>query len=189
MNAFWQRPKEAHTVTDLDNVWYDKMAVGKNTLGSLMANLSEECGLSKRYTNHCIRSTCITVLDDNDIASRHIIGLSGHKSETSIKSYSKRLNDDKKRQMSGILSENIVGTESSSTVGSTASVDFLDSDVEFDAILRDINNFETNSVQQNVQANTVNTENVPPAYFPIPFRAGFSIGQIANSNIHFHFGK
>ena len=48
----------------------------------MMAKISQVCNLSKRYTNHCIRSTCITALYDNGIETRHIMGLSGHKSES-----------------------------------------------------------------------------------------------------------
>ena len=58
-------------------------------------------------TQNCVRATSITTLDHKGIEARHIIGVSGHKSENSIKSYSAKLSDDKKRQMSDILSENI----------------------------------------------------------------------------------
>jgi hypothetical protein len=63
------------------------LAVGKNTLGGMMAKISQVCNLSKRYTNHCIRSTCITALYDNGIETRHIMGLSGHKSESAVRAY------------------------------------------------------------------------------------------------------
>jgi site-specific recombinase XerD len=90
----WQRPKKAENVPEA--LWYDSVAVGKNTLGNIMQKLSEEAKLSKPYTNHCIRATCITNLDDNDIETRHIMGLSGHKSESAIRSYTKRLSEKKK---------------------------------------------------------------------------------------------
>jgi hypothetical protein len=88
-----------------DDIWYETAPVGKNTLGNLMVKISEDCGLSRKYKNHCIRSTCITVLDEGGVETRHIIGLSGHKSESSVKSYCSRLSDNKKREMSEILSE------------------------------------------------------------------------------------
>jgi len=72
-----------------------------------MASLSSTYDLSKKYTNHCVRSTCITQLDHSGIESRHIMGISGQKSETSIKTYSKRLSEEKKRQISEVLSDNI----------------------------------------------------------------------------------
>jgi hypothetical protein len=72
-----------------------------------MSNLSDEAKLSRRYTNHCIRATSITTLDHQGIEARHIMGVSGHKNEQSIKSYSSKLSDEKKRQMSDILCENL----------------------------------------------------------------------------------
>ena len=53
----WQRPKKAENVSEA--LWYDNLAVGKNTSGNIMQTLSEEAKLSKPYTNHCIRATCI----------------------------------------------------------------------------------------------------------------------------------
>ena len=70
-----------------------------------MKGLSERAKLSKNYTNHCIRSTCITNLDDSGFEARHITAVSGHKSETTIKNYSVKCPDKKKRQMSDALSE------------------------------------------------------------------------------------
>ncbi|XP_021359161.1 uncharacterized protein LOC110454115 [Mizuhopecten yessoensis] len=102
---FWQRPKK--TVNEYDTVWYDNFPVGKNTLYSFMQKLSQDHNLSKRYTNHSVRATSITTLDHNGVEARHIMSVSGHKNENSIRSYIFKLSDDKKRQMSDILSENI----------------------------------------------------------------------------------
>lgn len=59
--------------------------------------------LSTTYTNHCIRATCITVLDQKGIESRHIMSISGHKSENSIKCYSRNVSEDKKHEMCSVL--------------------------------------------------------------------------------------
>lgn len=72
-----------------------------------MKKLSTNAGLSTKYTNHSIRSTVITAWDANNIEARHIIGISGHKSEETIKSYSKKCPAKKKRQMADILSEKL----------------------------------------------------------------------------------
>lgn len=95
--CFWQRPKKVENMTE--NLWYDNMAVGKNTLGKIMAKVSEEAKLSKRYTNHCIRATCITNLDENGIETRHIMEISGNKSESSVRSYTKRLGENKQKKL------------------------------------------------------------------------------------------
>jgi integrase len=99
--CFWQRPKLG--VSENQTVWYDNIAVGQNTLGAKLKTLSQELELSKMYTNHCLRATTITLLDENGFEARHIMSLSGHKSESSIRSYS-RTDDAKKRRMSSTLS-------------------------------------------------------------------------------------
>ena len=61
-NAFWQQPSRnyyAHKGTN----WYCEIPLGVKTLGRKMSKLSAEIGLSQSYTNHCLRSTCITALD------------------------------------------------------------------------------------------------------------------------------
>ena len=55
------------------------------------------------YTNHCIRATCITSLDQHGIEDRHIMSVSGHKSETSINSHSKYVSESKKQEMLSVL--------------------------------------------------------------------------------------
>lgn len=41
------------------------------------------------YTNHSIRATAVTILDKSGFEARHIMAVSGHKNEASIRSYSK----------------------------------------------------------------------------------------------------
>jgi hypothetical protein len=70
----------------------------------MMVNISTSAKLSKRYTNHCIRATSVSALDRAGFEARHIIRATGHKSETSIKSYSRRLTESTQREMSDALS-------------------------------------------------------------------------------------
>ena len=62
----------------------------KNTLGNMMVTISKKAGLSKLYTNHCIRATCIRILDAEGFASRDICQVSGHNNEGSLASYTGR---------------------------------------------------------------------------------------------------
>ncbi|XP_038045512.1 uncharacterized protein LOC119720063 [Patiria miniata] len=103
-DTFWQRPKE--TAPPDDGPWYCIGPVGTNTLGSKMKIISTKAGCSKVYTNHCLRATCVTVLDSAGFASRDIMSVSGHHSEQSIKHYSKT-SDDKKKQMSAALASQL----------------------------------------------------------------------------------
>lgn len=90
-----------------DETWYDSFSVEKNALYSIMSNLSFESNLIKRYTNHCIRATSISTLDHQRIEARHTMSVSGHKNETSIKSYSSKLGDQNKHETSDVLGKNI----------------------------------------------------------------------------------
>ncbi len=72
-----------------------------------MKVLSDNAQLSDKYTNHCVRSTCIQNLDDADFEGRHIITISGHCSESTVKPYTKKTSDSKKHAMSDSLHEKI----------------------------------------------------------------------------------
>jgi len=71
----------------------------------MMPGISRVAGLSQRYTNHCIRATSIQTLDRAGFEARHITRITGYKSESSIKSYSKRLSEITKILMSNTLSK------------------------------------------------------------------------------------
>ena len=60
-----------------------------------MSSISKELKLSQKYTNHCIRATAVLLLDECNFEAHHIMRVSGHKSESSIRSYSKRLSEVK----------------------------------------------------------------------------------------------
>lgn len=98
---FWQRPKRGR-LHFTDKIWYDRIRVGHEPIEEFMARLSAEANLSKRYTNHSIRSTVMGILSEL-YEGRHVIGLSGHKSESTIKQYAARLPPKKKREMSETL--------------------------------------------------------------------------------------
>ena len=104
MNLLWQRPKALERFNESDSVWYCNSPLGKNTLGSLMKTISVDSKLSQEYTNHSIRSTAVSVLNNNNVEARHIMRVSGHKSESSIRSCSRQLTDESKsREISQTL--------------------------------------------------------------------------------------
>ena len=83
-------------------VWYDQKPIGKNTLGSFMATISEKAELPVVYTNHCIRATAITKLSNGGIEANDIVTFTGHKSIESLRMY-QAPSTEKKRTMSNIL--------------------------------------------------------------------------------------
>lgn len=100
---FWQRPKRGR-LHYTDSLWYDRMRLGHDPIDGFMATISKEAQLSKRYTNHSIRSTAMGILAEH-FEGRHVIGLSGHKSESTIKQYVRRLPEKKKLEMCNKLAE------------------------------------------------------------------------------------
>ena len=100
LKDFFQRPK---AVMNPYGPWYDNQVLGVKTLEQLMKIISKEANTSQSYTNHSIRATCITLLDSAGLEARHIMAVSGHKSESSIRSLAKTSNGIK-RKISSTLS-------------------------------------------------------------------------------------
>ena len=69
-----------------------------------MSKISKAASLSKLYTNHCVRATCITVLSESGFEARHIVTSSGHKNEQSVQNYVRDTSTAQKRNMSALIS-------------------------------------------------------------------------------------
>lgn len=107
LRDLWQQPKLL--VAWNDEVWYNNEKLGKNKIQGLMPNLVRNAGLGNQsLTNHCIRSTCITILDQQGYEAHHIMTVSGHKREESIKSYASKTSASTKRQISDTLADAII---------------------------------------------------------------------------------
>ena len=98
--CMWQRPKPR---APSEGPWYRNAPLGVNTLGNKMKTISRQAGCSLMYTNHSLRATTVTVLDEAGIASRDIMAVTGHKSESSLKHYV-RTSNSRKQDMSMIIS-------------------------------------------------------------------------------------
>ena len=83
--------------------WYKKTPLGKNQLGCMMSRISKDAKLSVTYTNHCVRATCIKILDTAGFAGRDICQVSGHNNEGSLSSYTGRVTNERKMEMSATL--------------------------------------------------------------------------------------
>ncbi|XP_048767947.2 uncharacterized protein LOC125674728 [Ostrea edulis] len=157
----WQRPKSFQAESEDPSIWYDNMVLGKNSLGQMMQNISKQADLSKVYSNHCIRATCITLLDESGYEGRHIMTVSKHKSETSLKHYVSKAREKKKREMSNALAEQVIPqtapapeviTATSSDNANLENVDFLEIDSQ------ELNNMMVSVLEQN---STVAQSNIP----------------------------
>ena len=99
----WQRVKRCR-LNYTDPVWFESRRMGHNPLETFMKNLCEEANLlSKEYTNHSIRATCISHLDTSGFEARHIAALSSHKSEATIREYSVKCPENKRKEMFNAL--------------------------------------------------------------------------------------
>ena len=81
---------------------------GEGSLGEKMKKISKDANLSKTYTNHSIRATAVTILDRSGFEARHIMAVSGHKNESSIRSYCKTDMSTKKEMSASLSTECIV---------------------------------------------------------------------------------
>ena len=69
-----------------------------------MSSISKELRPSQKYTNHYIRNLGMSLLDECNFEACHIVHVSGHKSENSIRSYSRCLSEVKQEEISDALS-------------------------------------------------------------------------------------
>ena len=118
----FQRPKNKAVDESVEAGYYN-MVVGQRTLGDKMKKLSIAAKLSCVCTNHSIRATAITILDEGGYEARHIMALSGHKSENSIKRYaSSQTSFSTKRKRLETLSESLNNKKTVTIITATSSV-------------------------------------------------------------------
>ena len=163
--AVFQRPKRNFLPSD--EIWFENSPIGVNKLGDMMKEISLAASLSKVYTNHCVRSTTISALDEAGIPIHRIMQTSGHRSESSVKSYCDRQSLEKYRESSNILAK--VGHDSKeSTSGALVGA------------VSNIENLTQNSQSHNVQNVVANLNHSPT--LNVLSRAEFKDCQI-NINI------
>ena len=96
-NKLWQKPRQGQ-LHFTDESWYEPCNVGHDSLCNFMKILVKSAGLEMDiYTNHSIRATSIGTLDNKGFEARHITAISSHKNENTIKTYSTKCPENKKR--------------------------------------------------------------------------------------------
>ena len=98
----FQRPRPTYRNIAKDPVWYTVQALGKNSLASVMKNISQQAGCSKVNTNHSIRATTVTTFHTAGVSNRQIMAVTGHRNAASLQSY-QCPDMDKKIAMSSVL--------------------------------------------------------------------------------------
>ena len=186
----WQRPKDSFTD---DGVWYCDIPLGKNSLSELMVKISEYGNLSRKYKNHSVRATSITVLDTAGISGRHITKVSGHKSEGSLKSYSHHVSDAKKREISDVFSKALCSDPKkvcdNPTNDDFPDVDIFSDDFELENIDPTISDPYLNNVLKNqAQQATMAVQGTPDISKPVCNVSNPNF-FISYSNIYFFLGS
>ena len=87
--ALFQRPKDISVRFNPkeEMVWYEMRKLGHNTLENMLRKMTERAGITPYLTNHSMRATTVTVLSTNNVETRNIKAVTGHKSDCSIESY------------------------------------------------------------------------------------------------------
>lgn len=107
---------------------------------SVILHLAE---LSTIYTNHSIRATTITIIDRSRFEARHIMSVSGHRNESSVKTYSKTDANTKTNQARSLMAvidnskNHVVASEAGENDGNVELGLLTNSQEKF--ILRDLN--------------------------------------------------
>ena len=82
--AFFQKPNVNFKKTWF---WYVRCPIGKNSIANFMKVISEKAGLSRKYTNHCLRVTAISVVRRNGINDSDIRSVFRHKTTDGTRPY------------------------------------------------------------------------------------------------------
>lgn len=79
--------KEALSPPQSADVWYLAKPCKQNELSKFMPDISQNAVCSRKYTAHCLRSRALQALNYEGFQIRHIIYISGHRNEASMRSY------------------------------------------------------------------------------------------------------
>ena len=114
-------------------------------LGKKMKVTSHQAEFSTTYKNHSVRATTITCTRQKwDLKARHIMSVSGHRNESSIKTYSKT-DANTKTNMAGSLLMAVIDNNKNNVVASEAGENDRNQEVglptnsQKEFILRDLN--------------------------------------------------
>lgn len=69
----------------------------------MLKNMSQRAGIQPYFTNHSLRATTVTILSSENVETRQIKAVTGHKSDASIESYCERPTLHQLQHMSSAL--------------------------------------------------------------------------------------
>ena len=99
-----------------DAVWYTCQPLTKRTYNGFMTDLCKQAKYSNIYTAHCYRATAIQAMSDAGHELHHIMFMTGHKNEASIRNYNRHCSVQQKKSLSATLSRVATGLVASSAM-------------------------------------------------------------------------
>ena len=95
--------KEAMLSPSDKDVWYTQKPLSQRGFGNFMRDIAKSSNCVENYTPHCLRATAIQLMNDAGHEARHIMFMSGHRSEASIRSYNREFSTKQKKELSMTL--------------------------------------------------------------------------------------
>lgn len=103
-HLFNQYRKNAITSPYSNEIWFTDKPLAKRTFANFLADICKSASVTKSYTPHCLRATAIQFLNDEGFEARHIMFMTSHKSESSLRSYNRNVSTTQKKSLSSSLS-------------------------------------------------------------------------------------
>ena len=178
--AFWQRPK---SMPREEGPWYDSIPLGINTLGGKMNSIAQKAGCTTKYSNHSLRATTVTTLNDAGFDSRDIMTVTGHKAESSLKHYAKT-SALRKREMSANIAKGLAESQNENQSSILASGDLVSLKMVMSAIL-DLQQLQTH-IGADAEAGHL-TLSQEPVQSNMNIQSSSSSSTTKNTVQHFHF--
>ena len=105
LNPKCNRLFQRHNRGENARYWYSNVPLGRNSIGEMMPSISTNGGFSQRYANHSTRPHTVHILDSNTFSGRHVTSITGHKYESSLKTYTGYTAPNIKRKMAETISK------------------------------------------------------------------------------------
>ncbi|XP_052798221.1 uncharacterized protein LOC128230197 [Mya arenaria] len=96
--------KDAIARPEANDIWFTNAPLSKRSYSSFMADICKASKITGWYTAHSVRATAIQAMNDSGFEARHIMFMSGHRNEASLKSYCRAPSDVQKKELSSTLS-------------------------------------------------------------------------------------
>ncbi|XP_062590519.1 uncharacterized protein LOC134252097 [Saccostrea cucullata] len=97
-HLFNQYNKAVFEFPSITSIWFVNKPLTKRTLTNFMSEICKLAQTSKIYTPHCLRATAMQHMNNAGHETRHIMFMSGHRNESSIRSYNRHCSTQQKKK-------------------------------------------------------------------------------------------